>query len=340
MRKIFIDRALSALRSALCVFCVLLFALSVPVKAQEGEKIRRLGFLSNFSASHSGSARWLEAFRQGLRDHGWVPGKNITIEYRLMAGRRKRLPEAAAQLLSLNVEVIIVHGGAPARTVQRASKTIPIVMAEVSDAVGRGIVESLARPGGNVTGLTSINVELFAKRLELLKAIVPNLSRVAVLWTPKSPASRHAWKETQLPARELGIQLHSMEVRSPSDLDKAFQYATRASVGALVGTPGVLAQFNQKRISGLAVTSRLPTIYSGSDWVTDAGGLMSYATNYDDLYRRAAAYVDKILKGAKPADLPVEQPKKFDLVINLKTAKKLGITIPAAILYRADKVIK
>ena len=321
-------------------FCVLLFALSVPVKAQEAERIRRLGFLSNFSASHSGSARWLEAFRQGLRDHGWVPGKNITIEYRLMAGRRKRLPEAAAQLLGLNVEVIIVHGGAPARTVQRLSKTISVVMAEASDAVGRGIVESLARPGGNITGLTSINVELFAKRLELLKQIVPNLSRVAVLWTPKSPASRHAWKETQLPAQELGIQLHSMEVRNSNELEEAFQAATGAGAEALVGTPGVLATFDQKRISDLAVTSRLPTIYSGSDWVTDAGGLMSYATNYDDLYRRAAAYVDKILKGAKPADLPVEQPKKFDLVINLKTAKKLGITIPASILYRADKIIK
>jgi len=340
MRKIFIDRALSALRSALCVFCVLLFALSVPVKAQEAERIRRLGFMSVFSASHTGSVRWQEAFRQGLRDHGWVPGKNITIEYRWMAGKRERLPEFAAQLVALNLDVIIVHGGAPARFAQRASKTIPIVMAEASDAVGRGIVESLARPGGNITGLTSINVELFAKRLELLKAIIPNLSRVAVLWTPKSPASRHAWKETQLPAKELGIQLHSMEVRSPNDLDKAFQAATGAGAEALVGTPGVLATFDQKRISDLAVASRLPTIYSGSDWVTDAGGLMSYATNYDDLYRRAAAYVDKILKGSKPADLPVEQPKKFDLVINLKTAKKLGITIPTSILYRADKVIK
>ena len=333
-------KLISDLRLLVSGLCVLLFALSVPVNAQEGERIRRLGFLSNFSASHSGSTRWLEAFRQGLRDHGWVPGKNLTIEYRLMAGRRERLPEAAAQLLGLNVEVIIVHGGAPARTVQRASKTIPIVMAEVSDAVGRGIVESLARPGGNVTGLTSINVELFAKRQELLKAIVPNLSRVAVLWTPKSPASRHAWKETQLPARELGIRLHSMEVRNPDELEKAFEDAARAGVGALAGTPGVLVNFDQKRISGLAVTNRLPTVYSGSDWVTNAGGLMSYATNYDDLYRRAAAYVDKILKGAKPADLPVEQPKKFDLVINLKTAKQLGITIPPSILYRADKVIR
>ncbi len=335
---------LTRLSKGIFVFICLLPTVLLPavslVEAQQEGRIRRLGFLSNFSASHSGSARWLEAFRQGLRAHGWVPGKNITIEYRLMAGRRKRLPEAAAQLLGLNVEVIIVHGGAPARVVQQASKTIPIVMAEVSDAVGRGIVESLARPGGNVTGLTSINVELFAKRLELLKAIVPNLSRVAVLWTPKSPASRHAWKETQIPARELGIRLHSMEVRSPDELEKAFKEAVRAGAGALAGTPGVLATFDQKRISNLAVKSRLPTIYSGSDWVTDAGGLMSYATNYDDLYRRAATYVDKILNGAKPADLPVERPRKFDLVINLKTAKVLGLTIPPEVLYRATKVIK
>jgi len=320
--------------------CAMLFALSVPVKAQEAERIRRLGFLSVFSDSHSGSARWQEAFRQGLRDHGWVPGKNITIEYRWMAGKRKRLPGLAAELLRLNVEVIVVHGGAAARAVQRLSKTIPIVMAEASDALGRGIIKSLARPGGNITGLTSINAELGAKRLELLKAIVPNLSRVAVLWTPRSPASRHAWQETQVPAGQLGIQLHSMEVRSSDDLEKAFKDAARAGAGALAGTPGVLASFDQKLISNLAAKHRLPTIYSGSDWVTDAGGLMSYATNYNDLYRRAATYVDKILKGAKPADLPVEQPRKFDIVINLKTAKALSLTIPPEVLMRADKVIK
>ena len=317
-----------------------LLAGPLPGEAQQAGKTRRLGFLSVFSGSHSGSARWQQAFRRGLRDLGWVEGKNISIEYRWMAGRRERLPESAAELLRLNVEIIVVHGGGPARVVQRLSKTIPIVMAETSDAVGRGGVESLARPGGNITGLTSSNAELGAKRLELLKAIVPNLSRVAVLWTPKSPASRHAWKETQLPARQLGIQLHSMEVRSPDDLEKAFEDAVRAGAGALADTPGVKATFDQKRISDLAVKSRLPTIHSGSDWVTDAGGLMSYATNYDDLYRRAATYVDKILNGAKPADLPVERPRKFDLVINLKTAKAIGITISPEVLLQATKVIK
>ncbi len=322
------------------VLAIVILASVHVAEAQKAEKVRRLGFLSVFSDSHSGSARWQEAFRQGLRDHGWVPGKNITIEYRWMAGRRERLPAMAQELLRLKVEVIVVHGGAPARAVQRLSKTIPIVMAEVSDALGRGIIKSLARPGGNITGLTSINAELGAKRLELLKAIVPNLSRVAVLWTPRSPASRHAWQETQVPAGQLGIQLHSMEVRSPDDLEKAFEDAARAGVGALAGTPGVLASFDQKRISVLAAKHRLPTIYSGSDWVTDAGGLMSYATNYNDLYRRAATFVDKILKGAKPADLPVEQPRKFDIIINLKTAKALGITIPPEVLMLAYKVIK
>lgn len=330
------------LRNVGFVGALVLGMLAAPLtaEAQRPGKVRRIGFLSNFSSTHSGAMRWQEAFRRGLRDHGWIEGKNISIEYRWMAGRRERLPESAAELIGLNVEVVVVHGGGPARAVQRLSKTIPIVMAETSDAVGRGIVASLARPGGNITGLTSSNAELSEKRLELLKAIVPNLSRVALLWTPRSPASRHAWKETQLPARQLGIQLHSMEVRTADDLEKAFEDAVRARIGALAGTPGVLASFDQKRISALAVKHRLPTIYSGSDWVTDAGGLMSYATNYDDLYRRAATYVDKILKGAKPADLPVERPTKFDLVVNLKTARQLGITIPPSILYRADRVIR
>ncbi|MDH3445422.1 MAG: ABC transporter substrate-binding protein [Deltaproteobacteria bacterium] len=319
---------------------LLLLATVSLAQAQLPEQIRRIGFLSTFSASHSGSTRWHEAFRQGLHEHGWVVGKNISIENRWVAGKRERIPELAAELLGLDVEVIVVHGGRPARVVQRMNKEIPIVMAEASDAVGRGIVKSLARPGGNITGLTSINVELFAKRLELLKAIVPTLSRVAVIWTPKSPASKHAWIETQLPARQLGLELHSMELRRSDELEKAFEDAARCGVGALVGTPGVLSTFNQKRISDLAVRSRLPTIYSGSDWVTDAGGLMSYATNYEDLYRRAATYVDKILNGANPADLPVEQPIAFELVINPKTAKQIGLTIPPNVLARANEVIR
>ncbi len=318
---------------------VLLLAISFPVQAQQKETNRQIGFLSVFSQSHSGSIRWHQAFRQGLRDLGWVAGKNISIEYRWMERRRERLPALADELLGLKVEIIVVHGGHSARILQRKSKTIPIVMAEASDAVGRGIVQSLARPGGNITGLTSITPVLAAKRLEFLKEIVPGLARVAVLWTPKSPASRYAWKAIQRPAQRLGLQLHSTELRNSKDLSKAFDNAVRAGAGALISTSGVIPTFGRKWIKGLSVTSRLPAIFTNVSSV-NAGGLMSYNRATEDLYRRAATYVDKILKGAKPADLPVQQPKKFELAINLKTAKKLGITIPNSVLFRADKVIK
>ncbi len=317
-------------------FAILAFA--DPAGAQQAEKIRRIGFLSVFSQANSRSVRYHQAFREGLRDLGWIAGKNISIEYRWMERRRERLPALADELLGLKVEVIVVHGGHPARVVQRKSKTIPIVMAEASDAVGRGIVQSLARPGGNITGMTSITPVLAAKRLELLKEIVPNLSRVAVLWTPKSPASIYAWKVIQRPAQQLGLQLHSMELRSPDDLAEVFNDAVRAGAGALIDTSGTHT-FGRKRITGLVAKSRLPAIYVGEATVV-AGGLMSYNRDAADLYRRAAAYVDKILKGAKPADLPVEQPTKFDLVVNLKTANALGITLPPSILLRATEVIE
>jgi putative ABC transport system substrate-binding protein len=256
-----------------------------------------------------------------------------------MDRRRERLPALADELFRLKVEIIVVHGGHSARIVQQKSKTIPIVMAEASDALGRGIIQSLARPGGNITGLTSITPVLAAKRLELLKEIVPGLARVAVLWTPKSPASRYAWKVIQRPAQQLGLQLHSMELRSPNDLGKAFGDAVRAGAGALISTSGLIPTFGRKRIMGLAVKSRLPAIFTNAATV-NAGGLISYNRATEDLYRRAATYVDKILKGAKPQDLPVEQPTKFRLVVNLKTAKVLGITFPRSILLRADKVIE
>ncbi len=256
-----------------------------------------------------------------------------------MNRKRERLPALADELLGLKLEVIAVHGGSPARILQRKSKAIPIVMAEASDAVGRGIVQSLARPGGNITGLTSITPVLAVKRLELLKEIVPNLSRVAVLWTPKSPASRYAWKVIQHPAQQLGLQLHSTELRSPNDLGKAFDDAVRVGAGALISTSGVITTFGQKRITGLVLKSGLPAIFV-SDVYVEAGGLMSYNRDTTELYRRAATYVDKILKGANPADLPVEQPTKFDLVVNLKTAKALGITFPPSILLRATEVIE
>ena len=318
-------------------FAILAFA--DPAGAQQAEKTRLIGFLSVFSQSHSGSVRWHQAFREGLRDLGWIAGNNISIEYRWMERRRERVPALADELLRLKVEVIVVHGGHPARVVQQKSKTIPIVMAEASDAVGRGIVQSLARPGGNITGLTSITPMLAAKRLELLKEIVPNLSRVAVLWTPKSPASRFAWKVIQRPAQQLGLRLHSTELRSPNDLAKAFDDAVKVGAGALIGTSGITTHFGLKRITDLVAKSRLPAIHVSKATVV-AGGLMSYNRDAADLYRRAAAYVDKILKGAKPADLPVEQPTKFDLVVNLKTANALGITLPPSILLRATEVIE
>ncbi len=330
------------MRKIFAVFATVLaiLAWNHPTAGQQSEtKIRRIGFLSVFSSSFAASIRWHQAFRQGLRDHGWEIGKNISISYRWMERRRERLPALAEELLLLDPEIVVVHGGSPARIFQRKSKTIPIVMAEASDAVGRGIVQSLARPGGNITGLTSITPVLAAKRLELLKEIVPNLSRVAVLWTPKSPASRYAWKVIQHPAQQLGLQLHSTELRSPNDLGKAFDDAVRVGAGALISTSGVITSFGQKRITGLALKSGLPAIFV-SDVYVEAGGLMSYNRDATELYRRAATYVDKILKGANPADLPVEQPTKFDLVVNLKTAKALGITFPPSILLRADKVIE
>ncbi len=311
-----------------------LLAAPLPTEAQQSGKIHRIGLLTRHSSSDH--PYWYQAFRQGLRDLGWVEGKNIIIEYRWAAGRRERFPALAEELLRLKVELVVTVGGAPARAVQRLSKTIPIVMAEATAPVARGLVQSLARPGGNTTGLSARPPELFGKQLELLKETVPNLSRVAVLWSPKGPASRLGWKTIQLLARQLGIQLHSMEVRSPKDFDKAFDDAIRARTGALAITP---FGWNRKRIADLAAESRLPAIDGLLEFV-DAGGLMSYGTNFADLFRRAATFVDKILKGAKPADLPVEQPRKFDFAINLKTGKQLGITIPPEVLYQATKVIK
>ena len=318
-----------------------------PVDAQNVQKVRKIGFLSVFSQSDPGSRSWHKAFEQGLRDHGWVVGKNITIDHRWVrdrrecrvAGRRACLPKLVSELLGLNVELIAVHGGLPARVIQRMNKSIPVVMAEASDAVGRGIVKSLARPGGSITGLTSITPLLGAKRLELLKEIVRGLSRVAVIWTPEAPASTYDWKKIQNPARRLGLELHSMKLQRSDDLGKAFQDVAGSGVGALISTSAVSAVFGEQLIADLVVKSGLPAIFTNKNEVR-LGVLMSYNRVTKDLYRRAAKYVDKILKGARPADLPVEQPTKFDMVVNLKTAKALGITIPASILLRADEVIE
>ena len=305
--------------------------------AQQPARVVRIGLLSSFSPSET--AVWHEAFRQGLRELGWVEGQNIAIEYRYADGKQDRLPELAGDLVRLKVDIIVAAIARDAQTAQKATRAIPIVVASAADPVAGGLVESLARPGGNITGLSQIAPELAGKRLELLKEIVPKLSRVAVLWNPQGPASTLSWKEIQLPARALGLQLHPMEVWSSNDFDKAFEDATRARAGALAVMPDPLFGGNLKRIADLAAKSRLPSIYHVREFA-DAGGLVAYGPDRADLFRRAATYVDKILKGAKPAELPVEQARKFELVINLKTAKALGIAVPQSVRLQADKVIE
>jgi putative ABC transport system substrate-binding protein len=306
-------------------------------RAQAPTKVRRIGMLSAFSPSET--TRWHQAFRLGLRDLGWVEGKNISIEYRYAEGRSDRLPDLAADLVRLKVDVIVTSITSDVVAAQKATTAIPIVMVAGGDPVAIGLVESLARPGGNITGLSQMIAELGGKRLELLKEMVPQLSRVAVLWNPQSASSTLYWKEIQSPARQLGVQLHSLEVRSPNDFDQAFEDATRARAGALVITGAPVFAANLKRIADFATKSRLPSIYQSSDFV-DAGGLVVYGPDRADLYRRAAAFVDKILKGAKPGDLSIELPTKFELVINRKTAKALGLTIPQSLLISADRVIE
>jgi putative ABC transport system substrate-binding protein len=315
---------------------VLLLTVSLS-EAQQPAKVPRIGLLS--PSSPSDTALWHQAFRLGLRDLGWVEGKNISIEYRYAEGKSDRLPDLAADLVRLKVDIIVTTVTTDALAAQKATKAIPIVMVTPSDPVATGLVESLARPGGNVTGLSQMALELAGKRLELLKEMIPKLSREAVLWNPQSAASTLNWKEIQLPARQLGVQLHSLEVRSPDDFDKAFEDATRARAGALFITPAPVFATNLKRITDFAAKSRLPSIYQWSEF-PDSGGLVSYGPDRADMFRRAATYVDKILKGTKPADLPVEQPTKFEFVINLKTAKQIGLTIPPNVLARADRVIR
>ena len=297
----------------------------------------RIGLLSPFSASEFSLLH--KAFRLGLRDLGWVEGKNISIEYRYGEGKLDRLPELATDLVRLKVAVIVAFVTVDAVAAKNATKAIPIVMAAATDPVMFGLVESLARPGGDVTGLSQMSVELAGKRLELLKEMVPKLSRVAVLWDPHATTGTNYWKEIQRPARQLGIQLHPMKIRNLNDIDKALEGAIRAHSEALFIWPSPVINTNLKRIADLAAKSRLPSIFIYPEYA-DAGGLMSYGADRVDMYRRAATYVDKILKGAKPGDLPIDRATKFELVINLKTAKALGITTPQPILLQPDRVIE
>jgi putative ABC transport system substrate-binding protein len=299
--------------------------------AQQARKMSRVGVLGN--APPTG----LLAFRQGLRDLGWVEGQNVAIEYRPHEGRRDLFPSLAAELVRLKVDVILAPGTGAALVAKQVSSTIPIVMFS-SDAVGSGLVASLARPGGNVTGLSNIQVELGGKRLELLKEAFPKVSRVAVLSRPGHPGMDQQMKEIEIAAHSLHIQVQPAGVEVPNDFERAFSSLKRERATGLIILSSPFLNIHKARIVELAASSRLPAIYPQE--FAEAGGLMSYGPSYSDLYRRAAIYVDKILKGAKPADLPVEQSMKFEFVINLKTAKQIGLTIPPNVLARADRVIK
>jgi putative tryptophan/tyrosine transport system substrate-binding protein len=316
---------------------LIIFAAAFTADAQQPTKVPRIGFLSGTSRSTI-SAR-VEAFRQGLRELGYVEGKNIVIEYRYAEGKFDRLPALADELVRLKVEVIVTAGPQPTRPAKEATSTIPIVMAHDPDPVGSGFVASLARPGGNITGLATLAPEISGKQLELLKEIVPRLSRVAVFGTSTRPGNAQSLKETDLAAGTLGIRLQYLDVLSSKDIETVFQAASKGRAEAVLVLGSPVLTSHRTQIVELAVKSQLPAIYISAEMV-EVGGLMTYGVSYTDLYRRAATYIDKLLKGAKPADLPVEQPMKFELIINLKAAKQIGLTIPPNVLARADRVIK
>jgi putative ABC transport system substrate-binding protein len=316
---------------------LIILAAAFTADAQQPKKVYRIGYSSAGSGS-SGMPR-TEAFRQGLRELGYVEGKNIVIEYRYAEGKRDLLPVLAGELVRLKLDVIVTGGPTTTRAVKEATVTIPIVMAQVNDPVGNGFVASLARPGGNITGLSTLAPEISGKQLELLKEIVPWLARVAVLGNSTTPGNAQSLRETELAAGALRVQVSSLEVRAPKDIETAFRAASKGRADAVLVLANPVATIHRTQIADLAVKSRLPAIYPWPEFVED-GGLMVYGVIIVDLFRRAATYVDKILKGAKPAELPVEQPTKFEFIINLKAAKQIGLTIPPSVLARADKVIK
>jgi putative ABC transport system substrate-binding protein len=328
MRKNFVGFTLSAL----------LLALSFPVEAQQASKVYRIGYLD--SSISSGSKDHLTVFRQELSKLGWIESNNIVIEYRFAEGKRERVPELAADLVRLNVGVIVVVETQPALAAKSVTSTLPIVMINVGDPVSAGLVASLARPGGNITGLSGLSQQLITKRLEILKDAVQGLTQVGVLWSGGGAGTQLQLKEIRAagPALELKLQEIKTEL-DPKGLESAFKTALQKQVNAVITTSNNLIFAERKRVADLANKYRLPAIYPQKEFVED-GGLMSYGLEGRAVYRRAAVYVDKILKGAKPADLPVEQPTKFELVINLKAAKQIGLTIPPNVLARADKVIR
>lgn len=312
-------------------------AWPLAARAQQTASVRRIGFLSPFS--RVGSERWNKAFLQGMRDVGWVDGKNVTIEYRYAEGRNDLFPALIADLIRLKVEIIVTNVTIDTLAAKSATTEIPIVMVAAGDPVAIGIVKSLGRPGGNITGLSQMTPDLTGKRMELLKEIAPRISAVAVLSNPEDPLSVLDRNEAMVSAQRLGIEPRSLEVRSTADLDSAFAETTRSHADAVVVMPSPVLFENLRRIADFALQNKLPSTFHLREF-TAAGGLVSYGVDRSDLFRRSASYVDKILKGARPADLPIEQPTKFELPINLKTAKAIGLTIPPNVLGIADEVIE
>jgi len=317
--------------------CTVLFALCVSAHAQQPTKIPRIGLL--FTATPSAAAARIEAFRQGLRELGYVEGKNILIEQRYAEGQLNHMNELAAELVRLKVDVIVTIGPAATRPAKEATHAIPIVMGVDDDPVGNGFVASLARPGGNITGLASLAPEIGGKQLELLKEIVPRLSRVAVLGTSTQPGNAQSLREAEVAAQALAVKLQYLDVLSPKDIEPVFRTASNGRAEAVLVLRASVFFSHRKQIVDLAAKRQLPAMYYTTEYVEE-GGLMTYGVSITDLFRRAATYVDKILKGARPAELPIEQPTKFELVINLKTAKRIGLTISPNVLARADRVIK
>jgi ABC-type uncharacterized transport system substrate-binding protein len=334
-----------SLKSALCnlnsaiLVGAMLFALSLPAKAQQGGKIRRIAFLSPGTPERQARNPRSQAFLQGLRDFGWIEGQNLVIERRFAEGQFSRLAELAVELASLNVDVIVTAAAPSAKAAKDATGTIPIVILDPGDPVGTGLVTSLARPGGNVTGVTSIAPDLAGKRLELLKEAAPKISRVAVVFNSVIPPSEIAMNEMEATGRALRLRIQSAAVQGPKGFDDAFAAMTQQRADSFIVFPDPLTFSNQEVIVNFAAKSRIPGLFGAMEFV-EIGGLMSYGPSYPGMFRRGAYYVDRILKGTNPSDLPVEQPTKFELVINLKTAKQIGVTIPPNVLARADKVIK
>jgi len=322
---------------AIVMLVLVLVAAPLAADAQQTGKVHRIGYLS--SGSSTAVPRVIEAFRQGLRELGWVEGQNIVIDYRFAEHRYDRLPDLAAELVRLKVDIIVAPATPAAAAAKNATGTIPIVMIGVGDPVGTGFIASLARPGGNVTGSSYfVGLEIYSKQLELLKETVPKVRRVAILSNPTNPAHPSWMREIKGAGGSLGVQLQFLEARGPTEFDGAFAAMAKERAGALLVVADGMFMLHRIRLADLAAKSRLPSL--GYRELVEAGGLISYGPSLPDLWRRAATYVDRILKGAKPADLPVEQPTKFELLVNLKTAKALGLTVPQSVLIRADEVIR